>query len=212
LALPFLEQEPLYNQMNVENVNFGNWGAGQKNPASPQPPEPAPGQTKLTLFRCPGDRGPDLNNHRLFWATSNYRAVTGPKFDSPYFSPNKDLKGIMWHNSKIRFGQITDGTSNTIAIGECMWDDLTEKWAAIWVGMSGVHDGGVYISDVMWCLDDVSAQVNGPAPQAFSSRHTNGCFFGFADGSARFFRQGGDPSKLQWLAGRQDGIIVEYDF
>jgi hypothetical protein len=118
----------------------------------------------------------------------------------------------LWHNSKVPFAQITDGTSNTIAIGECMWDEVTTKWAAIWVGMRGLQGGSVYISDVMWCLDELSAQVNGTAPQAFSSRHTNGAFFGFCDGSSRFFRQGGDPNKLQWLAGRSDGIIVEYDF
>jgi prepilin-type processing-associated H-X9-DG protein len=54
--------------------------------------------------------------------------------------------------------------------------------------------------------------VNGAAPQAFSSRHPGGAFFAFCDGSVRFFRTGGDPSQIRFLAGRDDGVIVNPDF
>ncbi len=209
-TLPFVEQTPLYNELKVTTQNFG----GGVNPAKPpQPPLPlGPSQSKLTLYRCPGDRGPDLNNYRLLHATSNYRAVCGPDPKSNSYIANKDYKGVMFHNSKIRIAQITDGTSNTVVIGECMWDEVTTKWACIWAGMTGAHDGFIFISDVMWWMDPGAAQVNGTAPQAFSSRHTNGCFFGFADGSGRFYKQGGDPVKLQFLAGRDDGYILDNDF
>ena len=64
----------------------------------------------------------------------------------------------------------------------------------------------------MWYVDEASAQVNGTAPQAFSSRHTGGAMFGFCDGSVRFFRNGGDPNNVRWLAGRNDGVLVNNDF
>jgi prepilin-type N-terminal cleavage/methylation domain-containing protein len=208
LTLPLTEQDPLYKTLDPENVKFGMGN----NPAHPYHHPNGITQTKLSLYRCPSDRAPDLNTYRLEHATSNYRAVMGPDPGSNNFVANKDYKGVMMQNSKIRFAQITDGTSNTVVIGECMWDDLTEKWAALWPGMSGLRQGKIYISDVMWWMDPISSQVNGEAPQAFSGRHVGGCFFGFGDGSARFWRVGGDPTKLQWLAGRDDGKLVEYDF
>jgi prepilin-type N-terminal cleavage/methylation domain-containing protein len=208
LTLPFVEQDPLYKQIDPKNVKFGK-GA---NPAYPSHHPDGVTQIRLPLYRCPSDRAPDLNTYRLLHATSNYRAVCGPEPSSNSYTANKDFKGVMWQNSRIRIAQVTDGTTTTIVIGECMWDDLTAKWAALWPGMTGVRNGSIYISDVMWYMDDDSAQVNGTAPQAFSSRHHNGCFFGFADGSARFFRQGSDPKKLQWLAGRDDGILVDVEY
>jgi len=205
--LPYIEQDPLYKGMNVETTKFG----GGKNPAYPIDVPNGYSQTRLAVFRCPSDRAPDLNPYRLEHATSNYRAVSGPYYFQ-FFTANLDMGGVMFQNSKIRIAQITDGTTNTIMLGECMWDDLTTKWAALWVGMTGTHDGGIYISDVMWWMDEKNSIVNGDAPQAFSSRHNNGCFFGFADGSARFFHTGSDPNKLRWLAGRQDGNAVDVEY
>jgi prepilin-type N-terminal cleavage/methylation domain-containing protein/prepilin-type processing-associated H-X9-DG protein len=201
--LPYVEQEPLYQAAGVANLPFGN-GA---NPALPTPLT----QTRLSLYRCPSDTGPDLNPVRLHYAMSNYRAVSGPT-TFPFFYANQDMGGVMFQNSKIRITDVTDGTSNTLAVGECKFDEGTGKRAAIWAGMSGLRDGSVWISDVMWWVDADSATVNGPAPQAFSSRHPGGAFFGFCDGSVRFFREGGDVKVLKWLAGRNDGQIVNFDF
>ena len=68
------------------------------------------------------------------------------------------------------------------------------------------------ISCVMWWVDDDTAKINGTAPQAFGSRHPGGAFFGFCDGSVRFFREGSDIGTLKYLAGRADGVVVNPDF
>ena len=203
IVLPFAEQAQLHKAMNVDTVKFG----GGANPAMPT----ALQQSTLSLFRCPSDTGPPLNPERLNHAMSNYRAVAGP-ITYPFFYANQDMGGVMWQNSTIRFTYIADGTSNTLAIGECIFDTKTGKRAAIWPGMTGLRGGSIWISDVMWWVDQATATINGPAPQAFSSRHSKGAFFGFCDGSVRYFREGGNPDNVRWLAGRNDGVVVDTNY
>jgi prepilin-type N-terminal cleavage/methylation domain-containing protein/prepilin-type processing-associated H-X9-DG protein len=206
LILPFVEQDALYKQLNPKATLFG----GGANPAAPTPLT----QLRLAIYRCPSDIGPDFNNFRNNLATSNYRAVCGPDAgrDAGVFHYNEDRGGAMFQNSKIAVTDITDGTANTLAIGECMYDEVTTKWAASWPGMIGIYNSSILISCVMWQVDENSADINGPAPQAFSSRHSGGAFFAFCDGSVRFFREGGNVQNLKWLAGRADGHVVNPDF
>src|SRR5947208_11147910 len=104
--LPFVEQDSLYKAAGINVLTFGN-GA---NPALPNNFT----QSVLSIFRCPSNAAPDLNPMRLYFALSNYRAVAGP-ITYPYFFVNQDMGGVMWQNSKIRFTDISDGTSNTLA-------------------------------------------------------------------------------------------------
>jgi prepilin-type N-terminal cleavage/methylation domain-containing protein/prepilin-type processing-associated H-X9-DG protein len=220
LLLPYVEQDNLARQMGVGTLpRFG--GAGPNDNIGPQTCYPAnvPGllsQTPLKLFRCPSDTGPDLNPDRNNHAMSNYRAVAGP-YTYPGITYDLDFGGVFYQDSAIRTTDIYDGTSNTLALGECIYDKTTGKIACIWAGMSGWLAPGastftVRISDVMWYVDAAAAQVNGTAPQAFSSRHPGGAQFVFCDGSVRFFRNDMDPDKLRFLAGRADGFVVNPDF
>jgi hypothetical protein len=169
------------------------------------------------------------------YALSNYRAVMGtyPNYVpvgstnvNPYYGYyyGDDLStavpagygygGVMFHNSRVRITHVTDGTSNTVAIGECRfdWDVATSTGhkAAIWAGMTGVESGSIYISDVTWWIDETSGVINGSAPQAFSSQHRGGAFFGFCDGSVRFFQEGGDVRVLMYAGGRNDGKVIQW--
>ena len=201
--LPYVEQDGLYRLLDPEKAPFGA-------PPFTTPAQVPLGKTRLSIFRCPSDLGPDENHLRLFFATSNYRAVAGP-ITYPFFFVDQDMGGVMYQNSKIRLTDITDGTSQTLAVGECILDEKLAKRACIWVGMTGLRDGAIWISDVMWWVDEATARVNGTAPQAFSSRHTGGAYFGFCDGSVRFFRDNTDPNTVRWLAGRNDGRVVNVD-
>jgi prepilin-type N-terminal cleavage/methylation domain-containing protein/prepilin-type processing-associated H-X9-DG protein len=220
-VLAYVEQDNLAKMMHVQDYpRFG--GKRPTDLIGPQScmPSDVPGgwtQTPLKLFRCPSDSGPALNPIRNNHAMSNYRGVAGPYTD-PYITENMDFGGVFWQNSYIRLTDITDGTSNTLCIGECKWDAVNGQTACIWAGMEGwvapgASSGSVRISDVMWYVDNATAQVNGTAPQAFSSRHLGqGANFAFCDGSVRFFRNDTDPNIIRFLAGRNDGVVVNPDF
>jgi prepilin-type N-terminal cleavage/methylation domain-containing protein/prepilin-type processing-associated H-X9-DG protein len=212
LILPYIEQDALFQGMNVNGTRFGGplpSGIPTVYPAN------VPGMlstNKIKTFRCPADTGPEINPDRNGHAMSNYRAVAGP-YTYPFIYVNQDFGGVLWQNSTIPLTKIPDGSSSTLAVGECMYESPTGRIACIWAGMTGyTASGAVRISDVMWWVDDATATVNGPAPQAFSSRHPNGAMFAFCDGSVRFFRNGGNPSIVRYLAGREDGVLVNSDF
>ena len=211
--LPGIEQDDLHRQLGVSTNVFGN-GLATVTAAD------VPGnlsQNRIKTYRCPSDIGNDLNPARHNHGMSNYRAVAGPTTFA-FFSTDLDMGGVMYQNSAVRTVQITDGTSNTLAAGEVLYDSpdaTTGKLGVIWIGMTGMYplptSSSIRISDVLWWVDDQTATINGTAPQAFSSKHLGGAMFVFCDGSVRFFREGMDPSIVRWLAGRNDGQIVPLD-
>jgi len=167
------------------------------------------------VFRCPSDPSPEQNGLRFNHATSNYRAVAGTDAAYPAsWAERQDKGGVMFQNSRVTIAAVRDGLSQTLVIGECVFntDPAINKWGAIWIGMTGYNTTGTAVgarvSDVMWWIDQTGSAINGPNPQSFSSRHPGGAQFCFGDGSVRFFMESGDMTTLRYLAGRDDGVMV----
>jgi prepilin-type N-terminal cleavage/methylation domain-containing protein/prepilin-type processing-associated H-X9-DG protein len=201
--LPYLEQQPLYGVLGVGTLTFGNG-------ASMAPPSPAT-QTPLSVFTCPSDTGPALNASKGGHAKSNYRAILGSQGSTTdNYTTITTANGVFYLNSCTTTTAITDGTSVTLAVGECSLDPTGQTYiGTLWAGMRGSDSQYVYTSDAMWWINsDPLYCINGTAPQAFSSRHPGGAHFVFADGSVHFLQESIDGQTLERLACRNDGQPV----
>jgi|LakMenEpi03Aug12_release.lakeMendotaPanAssembly.Ray.scaffolds.fasta_scaffold95981_3 prepilin-type N-terminal cleavage/methylation domain-containing protein len=137
--------------------------------------------------------------HKLFSiARSNYVAVYGTTEvdESPYAG-----NGAFFGNSRIRIRDFTDGTSNTMVIGErgsrlggSLWHGVIPEANAAFARIVGSTDHG----------------PNSPAAHFddFGSYHTTGAHFVMADNSVRLVPSTIDLSIYQAMATRQGGEVV----
>ncbi len=127
-------------------------------------------------------------------ATSNYPAndaasgnIWGPVNPDPW-------TGLFWFGSSIRLRDITDGTNNTIAVGERRITDNPPAFhqdQAFWAGAPSHNTGDVFGDGNNPINEETSAGEN------FSSRHSGGCHFLFADGSVRFLSENIDHNPVE---------------
>lgn len=206
--LPFVEQAPLYNRLDVTNAVY----------------ECADGDVALLKkplpqYRCPVDSVGDVNVFRGGWGTSNFTGNFGAtpiaRWSESDFWPGhtesasyriRDVRrynGLFFANSKIRIRDIIDGTSNTFMVGEkCV------------VGRSGIWPGprsNFHESDVV--SDGSYASKFNRSDTGYSSRHLGGMLmFLLCDGSVRPVHESLDSKPelgmLQKLSARNDGQPV----
>jgi prepilin-type processing-associated H-X9-DG protein len=210
LLLPYAEQTPLFDNLSITTQLFG----GGVSLAQPTPAT----QTRLGVFVCPSDVGRTLNQRKGQHAKSNYRGIMGSTTSlTTSFDELSNRNGLFYLNSCVSTAQITDGTSNTLAVGECRLElSDTGHVGALWAGMRGTSDepdddaeGATYVSDTMWWINsDPTWCINGLGVQAFSSNHPGGAQFLFADGAVHLINEGIDGTTLERLAARNDGLPV----
>lgn len=138
--------------------------------------------------------------------------------------------GIMYPVSKVKHGQISDGTSKTFLIGEASWDfghDVAGWYAgaAFWDEYTeeeldwvmGIRGNGYWIYNGAQILHGIhqasydKERYNTEFEAArsdvsFGSKHPGGCNFCFADGSTKFINENADVVVLKLLANRKDSI------
>ena len=225
--LPYIDQGPLYNTLNPGPMLLEQVAA--------TPVGLRALQTPLEAFRCASDTGPQLNNfdntlggseqtvnfysrfitdgtNKIPIATSNYMIVAGPgDSTTPAIYPGQygPPLGIAWQNSRCKIRDITDGTSNTFAIGERAWrfNDLTAGAGTIYgvsaspvvnISQSGswnIKSAYTNVSGLTYDGPNWSTNNRQHQSRAFNSPHEGGVFFLMCDGAVRFISENIDQRK-----------------
>lgn len=121
--------------------------------------------------------------------------------------------GVFFLNSRISQHDVTDGTSNTIYVGEKRTSDDDLGW------MSGtratLRNTGVDLDAEATARRAGMTAAEASVPPAndllvgsFSAGHPRGCNFLFGDGAVRFLSADLELSVLQQLANRADGKLL----
>ena len=114
--------------------------------------------------------------------------------------------GLFWENGFCRIRDITDGTSNTLMVGE----KSVMSRSGLWMGVRSRYHESDAVSDTSW-----ASGLNLSDEAGFSSRHEGGVQFVLGDGSVRFISENiaSSPqgSVYQFLGSRNGGeVIGEY--
>ncbi|HVW01259.1 MAG TPA: DUF1559 domain-containing protein [Planctomycetaceae bacterium] len=108
--LPFLDQAPLYDQINFS-----------ANPDDTAGPNAFPLSQDLSVLLCPSDM---LVTLQAGCAVHNYPLNTGTTYPvSPRNSGGSPVTGIFFENSSVGYRDVTDGASNTVCISETLRSD-----------------------------------------------------------------------------------------
>jgi len=186
--LEHVEQAPLRSQLNF-TVDLANASHA------------TPRVQRIAVFVCPSDE--DVGKFTPPGATiqlahSSYVAVFGNNEieDDPGAG-----NGVFFRNSQIRMLGITDGTSNTLFVGERAAKRFTASWTGVIAGLDEAQ------ALVLGTCDHTPNSPTGHK-EDFASQHTAGVNFAYADGTVRMINFTISPSVYHALATRTGGEVV----
>jgi prepilin-type N-terminal cleavage/methylation domain-containing protein len=111
--------------------------------------------------------------------------------------------GVFSLNSRARLADMVDGASHTLVAGE----RSARRLACTWTGMHPLEEEG---PERVVGFTDHTPNDPGADEAEFSSRHPNGAFFVFGDGSVRFLRNEIDRDVYQALGTRCGQEVIEH--
>jgi prepilin-type processing-associated H-X9-DG protein len=232
--MPFYEQDNLFRVADAFSKQ-----PGHLNPWFPA--NPALGEV-VSVWTCPADTrtlqvqfAEDLNV-----GLTEYLGVSGLRGDDQSFGGRADKSGILFGartraytgSRTIRMGEVTDGLSNTLMVGERPPStDMIFGW---WFAGAGYDDSGT--ADVVLGGHDLMlyknvggfkgqyncthfdaasklglkpGDVNEPCDRShFWSMHSGGANFLLGDGSVRFLNYGIDDTTFQALCTRNGSEVI----
>jgi len=181
--MPFIEQSPLQDKLSVTKYTL--------NQVVSDPDLLPMLQMGLAVLKCPSSTVEPLREYLggtgKMVSTANYMCCRGFFRYSGQVHLKKRNNGIFYGESATKLRDVTDGTSNTIALGERtvlpIYEQQPKRWPS-WCGPGGLTATKGIGSTVS---SSVYEKMNHPTDMhLFSSQHPDGASFCFADGSVHF--------------------------
>jgi prepilin-type N-terminal cleavage/methylation domain-containing protein/prepilin-type processing-associated H-X9-DG protein len=199
--LPQVEQDNVFRQMNT-TVNYN------------QPPNDATAPFLVPIYQCPSAEV--IESALGAGKTHHYPGVAGPKGTNPqtgsaYTVTGGSHGGISHHgvlgpNTRVRLLGMTDGTSNTLMVGELSWKGANcyRPWTRGWDS-----DAMASSKNVLHPLNAVAYNgSNNFNDVSFGSQHSGGANFLLGDGSVKFVPQSIDLNAYKAAASRDGGEVL----
>lgn len=223
--LPQLEQNALFNSLNF-NRRWEEPGSGNAQACA----------TYLSVFRCPSSNAPQsFDTHGVEGRVPCTYLAVGSGTDTRESGSVPDhlglprRNGLLYVNSWNRIANVLDGTSNSFAIGEALFgpdvsgpdldgvfDQIVDHW---YIGSDGLFWRPDGIREVSEAIGSTGVPLNGIYEDiqidakeiGFSSRHTGGCLFVFADGHVQFLSDSIEASVYSALGTISGSEVVTLD-
>jgi prepilin-type N-terminal cleavage/methylation domain-containing protein/prepilin-type processing-associated H-X9-DG protein len=247
--LPYMDQQPLYTQLLADTVNFmifvpgngGNVWPGQavgfdadNNNAGGVVNVNAGGGAALnalTVYMCPSDLWPA--NTTAGYGKTNYLGCMGSDTSGGNWATwgppvEGDLMNgvlVQANNNNntwaVTINQITDGTSNTVCVGEVTFNTggasgsfhrNASNTFPIWAGGNPNNEGQGHQYNYFRLMDqnyplNLTATAN--ADRCFGSQHPGGANFAFCDGTVHFISNSISGITYQALGTRATGDFAD---
>lgn len=228
MLLPYIEQKNLYDQFNFTQ---GGWNASNRIMIVKR--------VKIPVILCPSLTTPK-DSFSLFDPANesdvsalHYYAVLGPigpnafAGNGPYMAQGIDAAGFGFCASQGAFGQgvlsgtnvipvnnplrtITDGTSNTLLLGELAWNNYP-YWRP-WTRGFYTDDRGTLLYASKNVKNPINSRIaDGWNDGSFGSLHPGGAMFSRVDGSVQYLRQSIDMGSYRAFASRDGGESLSVD-
>lgn len=200
--LPYIEQGALWEQIVQAYAIDPTFDRN--------PPHTGKTQQVVKLYLCAAESR--TQNPYAGWAMTSYVGVAGTRV------PRGD--GVLYYQSRVRFGDITDGLSSTLLVGERPPSARLDlgRWHGGW---GQIQNG--FATNTLGMVEFTYGWIDGcpPGPYGFApgqinnqcdayhfwSLHATGANFLLCDGSVHFIRYSADPL-MPALATRAGGEVV----
>ncbi len=232
MILGYMEQTTLYNAYNFSQASSNSaWNGGNTKLMGSEVVNSTVVGTLVSVYICPSDPSvPQPENQtgtsgyaRMNAMRSNYLAVAGQytEYNCPASTAfNRALQGTFNCDISIGINAMTDGTSNTMIVGESKQEHTPDTFFGPWWG-AGAHTStqmqlvspALYLNQALWLMPNSTyhPSTQGGTQYAWGagSWHPGGINILMGDGSCHFIKNSISPYTWFSLATFGAGELID---